>query len=123
MNNTKRTFNPLLGRSFRYEQPESAKLMYHGNWGVAIQPGKIVSSAWEAERGDVVFSDESFTDTATSAMVSGRIGEAVIVNRVVLESGEIDERVLMLRIDSDYGDATIYDGNAEFLAMDLGSYL
>lgn len=107
MNIVKRTFNPLLGRSFRYEQPESAKLMYHGNWGVAIQPGKIISSAWEAEAGDVVFTDEAFTDGKTSVMISGRIGEAVIVNRVVLESGEVDERVLKLHIASDYGDATI----------------
>ena len=123
MNISKRTFNALKGRAFRYEQTESAQLKYYGNWGAAIQPAKIISSAWEAECGDVVFTDSEFTDGKTSVMISGKKGETVIVNRIVLDSGEIDERVLKLRIDNEYGETTIYDDNVEYLAMDLGSYL
>lgn len=111
MNVAKRTFNPLLGRTFRYSQAENADLEYVGNWGVAVQPETVESSTWTVERGSVTISDEAFTGSATSAKITGEPGESTIVNKVVLSSGETDERIILLKItdndipfiDRDYG--------------------
>ena len=123
MNITKRTFNPLRGRTFRYTQPESAKLMYHGNWGAAIQPTVITSSAWEVEGGTATIANESNTLTTTSALISGIAGEAIVVNRIFMLSGEVDERVLKFDFTSEYGDTGIYDGNIAYLAKELAYFL
>lgn len=112
MNKVKRQFEPLLSRSFRFQQSENAELVYTGNWGPVIQDETLAASAWTVERGDAVLSDEAFTaDGVTSVTVSGIPGESTIVNKVTLSNGEIDERILQVRItdndvpryDNDYG--------------------
>jgi hypothetical protein len=103
VNIAKRTFNPLLSPTFRHSQAENAELRYTGNWGATIQPDTISSSTWVVERGDAVVSDEAFTDGNTSAVISGPAGESIIVNKIVSSSGEVDERILLLKITANYG--------------------
>jgi hypothetical protein len=101
MNISKRTFNPLFGKIFRYEQSENSSLQYTGNWGPAIKGNTITASAWTVENGDAVLSSEAFTTAAagtTSVIISGTPGENTIVNKVTLSSGEVEERMLSLKI-------------------------
>lgn len=111
MNSAKRTFNPLLSRSFRYSQTENADLIYYCDWGATIQPDTIASSTWVVEDGSVTITNEAATDYITSAMITGDVGESTIVNKIVMASGQTDERIIKLKIvsndvpflDGDYG--------------------
>ena len=111
MNNSKRTFNPLLGKTFRYAQSENAELKYQGNWGPQIQTLTIASSEWVVEYGSAVLASEAATTTVTSVIISGNAGESKIINKVTLSDGQVDERAIMLKIrsnndpylNSDYG--------------------
>ena len=96
MNITKRTFNPLLGRRFRYDQPEDAELKYQGNWGVL---GLTVStSEWEKLQGDAVLSGDALASNVTSVTISGEPGDSIIVNKVTFSDGQIDSRIILLKI-------------------------
>lgn len=98
MNVSKRTFNPLLASSFRYSQSEDADLTYSGNWGPTIQTATITTSTWTVEDGSVTISNESNTDSTTSATITGEVGESIITNKVVLSDGQTDERKILLKI-------------------------
>ena len=98
MNISKRTFNPLLAKQFRFSQLENALLSYIGNWGAAIQALTISASTWTVENGSVTLSGESNTNTTTTVKITGSPGESTIVNKVTLSDGQIDERIIKLRI-------------------------
>lgn len=100
MNNSKRTFNPLLAKSFRFSQSENSGLKYVGNWGVAIQPLTIASSEWVIETGNAAIASELNTTTTTSVILSGVTGESSIINKVILSDGQTDERKILLKICS-----------------------
>lgn len=98
MNSSKRTFNPLQASSFRYSQLEDADLSYHGNWGHVIQPDTVSSSTWSVESGSATISNESFTDTLTTATITGPVGESIIVNTITTDTGQVDQRIINLKI-------------------------
>lgn len=98
MNISERTFNPLLGRTFRYEQSENADLKYQGNWGPVVHPLTVSSSTWTVEEGTVTISNESLSGNTTSAEFTGSVGESTIVNKVTLSDGQVDERIIKLKI-------------------------
>ncbi|MCP4365414.1 MAG: hypothetical protein GY800_08980 [Planctomycetes bacterium] len=109
MNRSKRTFNPLMANSFRFEQAENTDLTYTGNWGPTIQPGTIATSEWTVESGTVTLTDEASTTTTTTVTISGQPGEAKIINKVTLSDGQIDERAVDLRIMSNKATAITND--------------
>jgi len=110
MNITKRTFNPLLGRIFRFVQSENSSLKYEGNWGPAVAQ-TVSASSWTVEEGDATLSSEALVSQTTSVIITGTPGENIIVNKVTLADGQIEERILKLKItdndlpdyDTDYG--------------------
>jgi hypothetical protein len=111
MNISERTFNPLLAGSFRYQQSENSDLKYNGNWGPLIQPANVSTSTWTIEDGSVTLSNEALSGNKTSVLITGSVGEATIVNKVVLDDGQTEERTIKLkiidnsipRINYDYG--------------------
>lgn len=98
MNVSKRTFNPLLAKSFRFSQSENADLIYQGGWAATIQPGTISDSTWTVESGSVTITNKSNTTTTTTAQIAGEVGESIIVNKVTLADGQADERKILLKI-------------------------
>jgi hypothetical protein len=111
VNNQKRTFNPLLGKQFRYEQAEDLSLKYSGNWGAAQQQ-PLSNSEWVVENGDAVLSGASFVTSGsgtTSVLISGSTGENTITNTVTFADGQVDSRIIKLKI-TDNSDPNInYD--------------
>jgi|GEM_PF-3878333 hypothetical protein len=111
MNIVKRTFNPLLAKIFRFSQSENALLKYSGNWKPAIGALTISTSAWTVEDGTVTLSSEANSAGITSVHITGSVGESTITNKVTLSDGQIDERIIKLKIidndipsiDDDYG--------------------
>ena len=100
MNNSKRTFNPLLGKIFNYQQSENASLKYQGNWGHVINQA-LSDSTWTVESGDAVLSGASFVTSGsgtTAVNISGTPGRSVIVNKITMADGQIDERTIKLKI-------------------------
>ena len=100
MNNTKRTFNALLGHVFRFSQAEGSDLEYTGNWGPALHPETIISSTWLVVDGSATISNQASTDTTTSATITGPPCESTIVNTVVTSGGQTDQRTVNLKIKS-----------------------
>ncbi len=112
MNIAKRTINALLGRrTFRFEQTENAKLKYQVNWKPLIQALTISASVWTVEDGSVTLSSETNVSGITAVVITGSVGESTISNKVTLSDGQIDERIIKLKIidndipvyESDYG--------------------
>lgn len=105
MNNQKRTFNPLLGQQFRFQQAENLSLKYQGNWAAAQQQA-ISDSEWVVQEGNATLSGETFSTAATgttgsgitSALISGSADESTIVNTVTFADGQVDSRIIKLKI-------------------------
>jgi len=98
MNRQHRTFEPLFKEMTRYEQTENSLRKYTGNWAVAIQGKTISSSEWTVESGDAVLTNESSQSGTTSVFINGTPGENTIVNKVTLNTGEVEEHILKLKI-------------------------
>lgn len=111
MNNKKRTFNPILSDSTRFPQSEDSDLIYVGNWSAVVQGLTIATSEWTVESGSVTITNESNTTTTTTAQITGDPGESIIVNKVTLSDGQVDEHKVLLKIkandtpviNNDYG--------------------
>lgn len=112
MNRVKRTFNALMNDQFRYQQSEFSDLIYTGNWGPVVYPDTITASAWTVEDGSATLTNETFlSGGSTSVQISGSVGESTIVNKITTSSGQVEERIIKLKIkandipviNSDYG--------------------
>jgi hypothetical protein len=111
MNVSKRTFNPLLSKLFRYEQAENTELKYRGNWGPIARGETVSSSTWEVESGNATLSSESVEtgNKITSVIITGSAGESKIINTVTFSDGQVDSREILLRINSDSDGTLIND--------------
>ena len=100
MNNSKRTFNPLLGKIFRYSQAEDVTLKYQGNWNVLGQA--LADSDWAVEDGEATLASETFVTSGsgtTSVLISCTTpGENTISNTVTFADGQIDSRLIKLKV-------------------------
>jgi len=114
MNVDKRTFNPLLGNNFRYEQGEDASLIYKGNWKCVETTSGISTSSWTLIDGSATLSGTSSSGGVTRVTITGDPGENTIVNKVTFGDGQIDQRTILVNIvdndepdlNDDYGFST-----------------
>lgn len=95
---TDTSFNAIYSALFSVRQPENAKLKYTINWHGAMDSSTISSSTWTTEDSGITISDQANTTTEASCKVTGDPGSYRIVNKVTLADGDIDERIIDVRI-------------------------
>lgn len=90
--------------TYLLKDPE-AVLDYAVDWGAEYLSGDAVSqSGWDvvpAEAGGVAIVESSFDDRVSKVTASGGVPGRLyqLTNRVVLESGRVDSRSIVLRVE------------------------
>lgn len=95
---TDRKFQPMAAREFHFQQSENSELRYTGNWVPVADGNNITASSWEVVGGSLTLSSEALVSNVTSVVVSGGTGLSRLVNKVTFTDGQVDERILNIRI-------------------------
>lgn len=82
-----------------FSQQEDANLDYTVNWVGRLGANTISTSAWELEGGSgVTISNESNTNTTSTARIKGDTGRYLFTNTIVLSTGETMQYQIEIQI-------------------------
>lgn len=102
MNITSREINALQKRREVFKQSENADLDYVVNWSAVLDTDTISTSSWSSTP-SLTISNETNTNKKPSAIITGNVGEYIVVNKIVTAAGITDERKFRLFIqDNEY---------------------